>query len=466
MPRNVTLTFNDGSSHVYNGVPDDATPDAVMGRAAKEFSGKQITNIDGGKTAEPPEPGFSGAAGNDMLALNKPQPAAFGVPTFNPKSNERAQGILETITGPGPTGTGADRAMGALGGGGQQQDWFQKQQGIESALRAQGRTDDQIAADPAWQEASKNLSRSVSAGATNTALGEVVGGPVAAGVAKGASAIGKPVVGMVRDAIGKESALATKELTGEAKGAVGQLIDDAQKNVATRKAVDAAVEGRPGARVVEVERPKAIDASKLTEARTQVRDLGRELSEANTKLQTAQRNMSGMDKYAGNRRSEPMVRAARRDLNKAQAEVNRLTQAGDEAGQSLKQIEAEHREALQATKKGERQELTTQKKIESDAASAEKQITSMSGLRAQLDAAKEPADIARIARQIGKQAFAKGKMTEQQYTSFLNRIGDVADKSKSTAEARQKMMTIAKGAALGGAIGGASAAGYEIRRFF
>lgn len=59
MPRAVTLTFDDGSQHVYNGVPDDASPDAVIARAGSEFPGKKLKGVDGGSAApkqmQPPE---------------------------------------------------------------------------------------------------------------------------------------------------------------------------------------------------------------------------------------------------------------------------------------------------------------------------------------------------------------------------------------------------------------------------
>jgi hypothetical protein len=47
MARNITITFGDGSSHVYQNAPDDITPDAVQARAEKEFS-KPVKGIDGG----------------------------------------------------------------------------------------------------------------------------------------------------------------------------------------------------------------------------------------------------------------------------------------------------------------------------------------------------------------------------------------------------------------------------------
>ena len=52
MPRNITVTFADGSSHVYQGAPDDVTPDQVEARASKEF-GKKVAALHGGRGAAP-----------------------------------------------------------------------------------------------------------------------------------------------------------------------------------------------------------------------------------------------------------------------------------------------------------------------------------------------------------------------------------------------------------------------------
>lgn len=48
MPRDITVTFTDGSSHVYKGAPDDLTPEQVSARASSEF-GKPVKALDGGK---------------------------------------------------------------------------------------------------------------------------------------------------------------------------------------------------------------------------------------------------------------------------------------------------------------------------------------------------------------------------------------------------------------------------------
>ena len=50
MPRNITVTFDDGSTHVYQNTPDGVTPEQVTERAAKEF-GKGVSSLDGGKKA-------------------------------------------------------------------------------------------------------------------------------------------------------------------------------------------------------------------------------------------------------------------------------------------------------------------------------------------------------------------------------------------------------------------------------
>lgn len=51
MPRNITITLEDGSQHQYANVPDSVTPDQVISRASQEF-GKGITAIDGGNKSQ------------------------------------------------------------------------------------------------------------------------------------------------------------------------------------------------------------------------------------------------------------------------------------------------------------------------------------------------------------------------------------------------------------------------------
>jgi hypothetical protein len=53
MPRNITVTFSDGSTHVYQNAPDSITPEQVSARASQDF-GKQVASLDGGRKAKEP----------------------------------------------------------------------------------------------------------------------------------------------------------------------------------------------------------------------------------------------------------------------------------------------------------------------------------------------------------------------------------------------------------------------------
>lgn len=55
MPRNITVTFGDGTTHVYQNAPDDVTPDQVHQRAESEFK-KQVVSLDGGRQPPAEEP--------------------------------------------------------------------------------------------------------------------------------------------------------------------------------------------------------------------------------------------------------------------------------------------------------------------------------------------------------------------------------------------------------------------------
>ena len=55
MPRNVTVTFSDGSVHTYQNAPDDITPEQVSSRAQKEF-GLSVVALDGGRKSTSSRP--------------------------------------------------------------------------------------------------------------------------------------------------------------------------------------------------------------------------------------------------------------------------------------------------------------------------------------------------------------------------------------------------------------------------
>ena len=54
MPRNVTVTFQNGTTHTYNNVPDNVTPDQIEQRASRDFPRMRATNISGGRKPSAP----------------------------------------------------------------------------------------------------------------------------------------------------------------------------------------------------------------------------------------------------------------------------------------------------------------------------------------------------------------------------------------------------------------------------
>lgn len=75
MPRDITVTFADGTTHVYKNAPDEVTPEQVTARASQEF-GKGVKSLDGGRTPSMLESAVDKAKswGSDLLrgALNLP----------------------------------------------------------------------------------------------------------------------------------------------------------------------------------------------------------------------------------------------------------------------------------------------------------------------------------------------------------------------------------------------------------
>lgn len=119
MPRNITVTFADGTSHVYQNAPDNITPDAVAARAQQEF-GKPITNLDGGRSSGIPGPREAAPAAPAQPELTTGQKIYQAVRPYVAPTVEMLGGIGGGIVGGGagtalgPVGT----ATGAVGGAG------------------------------------------------------------------------------------------------------------------------------------------------------------------------------------------------------------------------------------------------------------------------------------------------------------------------------------------------------------
>ena len=76
MPRNITITFEDGTTHVYQNAPDDLTPVAVQQRAQQDF-GKNVIGVDGGKKGAPAGEGMPAARAGAAPAVEAEQPAGY-----------------------------------------------------------------------------------------------------------------------------------------------------------------------------------------------------------------------------------------------------------------------------------------------------------------------------------------------------------------------------------------------------
>lgn len=132
MPRNITVTFSDGTTHVYQNAPDDLTPEQATVRAQKDFPDKGIAGLDGGREApkratgeKPPEaltetaPGeFTGESGarysekprqpqlvTDLEETNRLGPE--GLPSVEDLRGNIFRNILGKEPTPSPTPLGA-----------------------------------------------------------------------------------------------------------------------------------------------------------------------------------------------------------------------------------------------------------------------------------------------------------------------------------------------------------------------
>lgn len=101
MPRNITITFDDGTSHRYAGVPDNITPAQVQQRATQEH-GKAITNIDGGNAQPKPERSFGNVA-------------TSAVQNLIPSTGKLIGGVAEAVMSPVKTAKSlVDLGAGAI----------------------------------------------------------------------------------------------------------------------------------------------------------------------------------------------------------------------------------------------------------------------------------------------------------------------------------------------------------------
>ena len=115
--RDITVTFSDGESHQYLGVPDNVTPEQVEQRASQEFK-KTVTNIDGGSgtdsTKKPESPAMQ--EGRKVGGITGGVLSALQGPSFELLDEAAGAGsaALSSLTGKGPDyQSGRDFVRGA-----------------------------------------------------------------------------------------------------------------------------------------------------------------------------------------------------------------------------------------------------------------------------------------------------------------------------------------------------------------
>ena len=100
MARTITITFEDGTTHVYQNAPDDLTPDAVQQRAQQDF-GKTVIGIDGGKKGAAPAgegmPAARAQAAEQPAGYN---PFATAASFFPSLYKNTVGGLVEAVSSP------------------------------------------------------------------------------------------------------------------------------------------------------------------------------------------------------------------------------------------------------------------------------------------------------------------------------------------------------------------------------
>lgn len=209
MARNITVTFEDGSTHVYQNAPDNITPDMVTMRAQKDF-GKSVTALDGGRgipVSEIPGPRATGSAVDQIPGYGKPVPAAIVQPelTTGQKLYQQVRPLVaptvEALGAAGGAALGVPAGpAGVVGGAGL---------GYGAAKEALELADVYMGGKQPRQGSAQITEplRNVLEGATMEAGGQAVAPYLAKGVGKVADFVTTPsqrAARIARDALGKD----------------------------------------------------------------------------------------------------------------------------------------------------------------------------------------------------------------------------------------------------------------------
>lgn len=116
MPRDITVTFEDGSQAVYKNAPDNVTPEAATARAKRDY-GLNVVSLDGGRATR-------AAPTEEAPPVTSPMGEDFGS-AITAVAGPRRSSVLEGVKAPAPLPTedpmlrpefvrGVERRLGAL----------------------------------------------------------------------------------------------------------------------------------------------------------------------------------------------------------------------------------------------------------------------------------------------------------------------------------------------------------------
>ena len=117
MPRNITVTFDDGTQHTYANAPDNVTPDQITARAWQDH-GKVVTHLDGGRGAAKPSAGRGDGFQDPRLIGSKTERQQAAIPAERRayeagRQTDARRGLINVMQG--PLMGFADEAIGAGG---------------------------------------------------------------------------------------------------------------------------------------------------------------------------------------------------------------------------------------------------------------------------------------------------------------------------------------------------------------
>lgn len=112
MAKSVTVTFDDGSTHIYDGVPDDASDDQINSRAQTDFPSLTITGTSSG--ANNPPPAVSNATQNALKNPSSLENIAAGAQTAYQLGNEfLSSPVGHAVEAGGATAYGGNKLLEA-----------------------------------------------------------------------------------------------------------------------------------------------------------------------------------------------------------------------------------------------------------------------------------------------------------------------------------------------------------------